>query len=199
MRWLTLILASAPVFAQLSAPNASGISLGHIHMIVADPEPHKKIWVDIFGAQVTSAGTLEMLKLPGVFLMVAKGRTPPTEGSDGSTVKHFGFLVKCYADTKAKLIAAGVTLATDNPANKQLIANFPDKIRVEFTEDAAMSGTIKFHHIHEVATDQEPARAWYVKTFGATAGKRGEWPNAMVPGGEVDFRKGDTAQAPTKG
>jgi catechol 2,3-dioxygenase-like lactoylglutathione lyase family enzyme len=204
MRRLTLnlssvILLSAPVFAQLAAPNASGVSLGHIHMIVADPEPHKKLWVDIFGAQVTSAGTLEMLKLPGVFLMVAKGRTPPTEGSDGSTVNHFGFLVKSYADTKAKLTAAGVGLATDNPANKQLIANFPDKIRVEFTEDAAIPGTIKFHHIHEVTTDQEPIRAWYVKTFGATAGKRGEWPNAMVPGGEVDFRKGDTAQAPTKG
>src|SRR5271154_904732 len=199
MRWLPLILASAPVFAQLSAPNASGISLGHIHMIVADPEPHKKIWVGIFGAEVTHSGTLEMLKLPGVFLMVVKGRTTPTEGSDGSTVNHFGFLVKNYAETKAKLTAAGVAFATDTPDKKQLIANFPDKIRVEFTEDASIAVPIKFHHIHVATTDQESLRSWYVKTFGATAGKRGEWPNAMVPGGEVDFRKADTAQAPTKG
>jgi len=200
MRWFTLILAAGPVFAQLSAPNASGISLGHIHMIVPDPEPHKKIWVGIFGAEVTNAGTLEMLKLPGVFLMVAKARTaPPTEGSDGSTVNHFGFLVKNYADTRAKLTAAGLTFATDTPAKKQLIANFPDKIRVEFTEDATITVPIKFHHIHVAATDQEPIRAWYVKTFGATAGQRGDWPNAMVPGGEVDFRKADTAAAATKG
>lgn len=200
MRWLILLVAStAAVFAQLSAPNASGVSLGHIHMIVADPEPHKKIWVDLFGAQVTSAGTLEMLKLPGVFLIIGKGRTPPTEGSDGSTVNHFGFLVKSYADAKAKLTGAGVSLATDTPANKQLIATFPDKIRIEFTEDATIAVRIKFHHIHMATTDQESVRAWYVKTFGATAGKRGEWPNAMVPGGEVDFRKVDTAMAPTKG
>jgi catechol 2,3-dioxygenase-like lactoylglutathione lyase family enzyme len=206
MRWYSLILvsailASAPAFGQLAAPNAIGISMGHVHMIVPDPEPHKKLWVGIFGAQVTNAGTLEMLKLPGVYLMVAKARTAPapTEGSDGSTVNHFGFLVKNYADVKAKLTAAGVGFATDTPAKKQLIANFPDKIRVEFTEDASINVPIKFHHIHVATTDQEGLRAWYVKMFGATGGMRGEWPNAMVPGGEVDFRKADTAAAPTKG
>jgi len=203
MRTLTLILAaailaSAPVFAQLAPPNASGITVGHVHMYVADPEPHKKIWVGMFGAEVTHSGTLEMLKLPGVFLMVVKSPAPRTEGSEGSTVNHFGFLVKSYADAKAKLTGAGLTLA-DNPAKKQFIATFPDKIRVEFTEDAAMNVPIKFHHIHVATTDQEPLRAWYVKTFGATAGQRGEWPDAMVPGGEVDFRKADTPQAPTKG
>src|ERR1700722_6652943 len=125
----SVILVSAPVFAQLAAPNASGVSLGHIHMIVADPEPHKKLWVDIFGAQVTSAGTLEMLKLPGVFLMVAKGRTPPTEGSDGSTVNHFGFLVKSYADTKAKLTAAGITNFPLDRPGKQFVAQLPEGVR----------------------------------------------------------------------
>jgi catechol 2,3-dioxygenase-like lactoylglutathione lyase family enzyme len=42
-------------------------------------------------------------------------------------------------------------------------------------------------------------RAWYVKTFGATAGKRGDFLAAKLPGGEVDFRKADTAPAATKG
>lgn len=200
MRWLMLFAVTATsLSAQLAAPNASGFSVGHIHLIVADPEEQKKLWVGVLGAEVTNAGSLEMLKLPGVFIVVGKARTAPAEGSDGSSVNHFGFLVKNYADLKAKFTAANLTLAMDRPENKQMIVNFPEKIRVEFTEDASLKTPIAFHHIHESTTDQEALQAWYVKTFGATAGKRGNFPGAMLPGGEVDFSKAQQAQAPTKG
>ena len=200
MRWLFLFAASAAsLFGQLAAPNDSGISLGHIHLLVADPEEQKKLWVGVLGAKITNAGTLEMLKLPGIFIVVGKARTAPTEGSDGSTVNHFGFLVQNYADLKAKLEAANVSFAMDRPANKQMIANFPEKVRVEFTEDASLKVPVAFHHIHEATTDQESLRAWYVKTFGASAGKRGNFPAAMIPGGEVDYLKSDSAPAATKG
>jgi catechol 2,3-dioxygenase-like lactoylglutathione lyase family enzyme len=200
MRWLCLFsVFTVSSFAQLPPPNESGVSMGHIHLLVADPDAHKKLWVGVLGAEVTQAGTLEMLKLPGVFVIVGKARTPPAEGSDGSTVNHFGFLVKSYAETKAKLVAANVELAADRPENKSMIANFPDKVRVELTEDASLKVPVTFHHIHISTTDQESLRDWYVKTFGATAGKRGNFPAAMIPGGEVDFSKAQQAQAPTKG
>src|SRR5262249_49871547 len=141
----------------------------------------------------------ELLKFPGVFLIVGKARTPATEGSDGSSVNHIGFLVKDYAEVKAKLAAAKVAFITDNPKTKQIMADFPDKVRVEFTEDASLRLPIAFHHIHVSAVDQENLRAWYVKTFGADAGKRGAFLAAMIPGGEVDFRKAEAAPAPTKG
>src|SRR5262249_52907023 len=70
---------------------------------------------------------------------------------------------------------------------------------VEFTEDASLKTPIAFHHIHEYAPDQEATRSWYVKTFGAAAGKRGNYPSANVPGGEVDFAKAQQPVAPTKG
>jgi len=200
MRLLSLLaISAAAAFGQTAAPNATGMSIGHIHLIVNDPDAHKKLWVGVLGAQVTSAGSLEMLKLPGVFVIVQKARTPVTDGSDGSTVNHFGFLVKSYADTKSKLTAAGVTFATDNDKGKQLMAEFPDKVRVELTEDANLKVPIQFHHIHLATTDQEASQAWYVKTFGGEAGKRGQFPAAMIPGGEVDFRKADQTAAPTKG
>ena len=66
--------------------------------------------------------------------MLQKARTAPTDGSDGSTVNHFGFLVKSYADIKAKLTAANIPLAMDNAQTKQIIATFPEKVRVEFHE-----------------------------------------------------------------
>jgi catechol 2,3-dioxygenase-like lactoylglutathione lyase family enzyme len=200
MRSLLLIAAlAAPLAAQLAAPNEAGVSMGHVHLMVADPEVQKKLWVDMLGAEVTHTGSLEMLKLPGIFIVVGKARTPPTEGSDGSTVNHIGFLVKSYPDMKAKLAAAKLELASDNATTKQLMVNFPDKLKVEFTEDASIAVPITLHHIHNATTDPEKLRAWYVKTFGAKAGTRGAFLAAMIPGGEVDFRKAEQAQAPTKG
>lgn len=201
MRWLLVFAASAAsLLAQTAAPNDSGVSIGHMHLILGDPDAHQKLWVGVLGAEVTNAGTLEMLRLPGVFIVLGKARTPPAEGTDGSTVNHFGFLVKSAADTKAKLIAAGVTsFPIDRPEQKQFIADFPEKVRVEFTEDSSLKVPIAFHHIHIATTDVDSLRAWYVKTFGAKAGKRGDFLAAMLPGGEVDFRKADAAPAPTKG
>jgi len=49
------------------------------------------------------------------------------------------------------------------------------------------------------AENQEAVRDWYVKTFGATAGKRGQFPAGFIPGGEVDVMKATAAVAPTKG
>jgi catechol 2,3-dioxygenase-like lactoylglutathione lyase family enzyme len=200
MRWIFLIAISAvSLFAQLAAPNESGVSLGHIHLMVADPEVQNKLWVGVLGAEVTHAGTLELLKLPGIFLIVGKARTPPSEGTDGSMVNHFGFLVKSYAETKTRLTAAGLTFATDNAATRQLMVNFPDKVKVEFTEDASLQVPLAMHHIHMSTPDMEKLRTWYVKTFGAKPGTRGNFLSALFNGGQVDFRKAQQAEAPTKG
>ena len=200
MRCLFLFaLSAASLFAQLSAPNDSGVALGHIHLMVADPDAQKKLWVDVLGAEVTHAGSLELLKLPGIFIIVGKARTPPTEGTEGSMVNHFGFLVGSYAETKAKLVAAGLDFALDNAANHQLIANFPDKVKVEFTEDASLKVPLAMHHIHLSTPGAEKLRAWYVKIFGARPGTRGAFLAALFNAGEVDFRKVEQAQAPTKG
>lgn len=188
----------SPMFGQVAAPNAAGISVGHVHLMVADPEEHKKLWVGVLGAQVTNAGSLEMLKFPGLFVIVQKARMPG-EGSDGSVVNHFGFLVKSYAEMKSKLTAAGLTFSMDNEKTHQIIAVFPDKVRVEFSEDANLKVPIQFHHIHLSNPNQESARDWYVKTFGGEAGTRGAFPAAKFPIGEVDVAKAAEAQAPTKG
>jgi catechol 2,3-dioxygenase-like lactoylglutathione lyase family enzyme len=199
MRLLCLIAAAASLVAQTTSPNAMGISIGHIHLIVGDPDAQRKLFVDMLGGEVKHAGPLEMWKFPGAYIVVQKARTAPPDGSDGSTVNHFGFLVKSYAETKAKLAAAGVPFSKDSAQNKQVTAIFPEKILVEFSEDATITTPIKFHHIHVATTDQETLRDWYVKTFGADSGKRGIFPASKFPGGEVDFLKAETAAAPTKG
>jgi catechol 2,3-dioxygenase-like lactoylglutathione lyase family enzyme len=198
MRWLCVLVASAAtMFAQLAPPNDAGVSMGHIHLTVPDPDAQMKVWVDVLGATISKAGPLNLVKLPGIFIIVSKAAS--TDGSDGSSANHIGFLVKDYAGLKAKLAAANIPTVFDLEKNKQIMVSFPDKVRVEFNEDASIDAPVIFHHIHLTATDPAALQAWYVKTFGAEATTRRNLPAAKIPGGEVDFLKAKDAPAPTKG
>jgi len=198
-RFSILAALAGGLFAQLPTPNQSGVSLGHVHLMVEDPDAQKKIWMEALGAEATHTGTLELLRLPGIYIIVGKARTAPTEGSDGSTVNHIGLAVKDLTAVKTKLDALHIESASVNGNAKQIMAQFPEKVTVELTEDPALPTAVAMHHIHLATPDPENQRAWYVKTFGARAGTRGNFLAAFIPGGEVDARKTQDAQAPTKG
>ena len=199
MRWLTvlpvLLVIHAPLAAQLPAPNEAGVSAGHLHMMVRDPDAHKKIWVDVLGAQVVNAGTLELLKLPGIFLVLGKGDT--AEGSEGSAVDHFAFRARDLPAVKAKLAAAGVPIVRDDP--REIVAMFPDKVKVEFYAAPTLTVPLEHFHVHFFTSDPDALRAWYAKHFGAAVTKDGNATVQGVPGIAFSVRKTDTAQAGTKG
>jgi catechol 2,3-dioxygenase-like lactoylglutathione lyase family enzyme len=200
MRWILLIaVSSATMFAQLAAPNASGISYGHVHMFVNDPDAEKKIWVDLLGARPTNTGALQLMSIPGAMVIASKGQKPPTGGSEGSTVPYVSFHVKNYADTKTKLTSANVKLLKDDPRSKTLLAEFPEGVRFEFAEDPTQAAPVAFHHVEIASVNPASLRDWYVKMFSGTKGKRGRALTAMFPGGAIYFEKAATAGAPTKG
>ena len=105
-------------------------------MMVRDPEAHKKIWVEALGAQVVKSGSLELLKLPGIFLVL--GKAEPAEGSEGSSVDHFAFRAKDLPATKAKLGCAPASPSRATTA-MEIVAMFPDKVKVEFYAAPALS------------------------------------------------------------
>src|SRR6185436_11906777 len=177
-------------YAQLTAPNDSGIAIGHIHLLSKDPEAQKKIWVEALGAQVTKTGTLEMLRLPGVYIIINKAE--PSAGSVGSTADHFGLSVKDLDETKAKLAALNVQV--QGP-----FVSMPDGLRIELLEDKSQTMPVAMHHIHLTTENGEMLRQWYVKTFDAGVGSRRNLPSAMFNGNEVDFLPARTTPAPTKG
>jgi catechol 2,3-dioxygenase-like lactoylglutathione lyase family enzyme len=192
---IAFLISAEPVRSQLPAPNAAGVSAGHMHMMVRDPAAHKKIWVDLFGAQVVNSGTLELLKLPGIFLVLSKAE--PVEGSEGSTLDHFAFRVQDLAGTSAKLKAAGIPLTRDDAM--EIVAIFPDKVKVEFYPAPTLSVPVEHFHAHFYAADVDALRAWYVKHFGAAMPTTTNANATGVPGISFSFRKTDAAQAPTKG
>jgi predicted enzyme related to lactoylglutathione lyase len=183
-----VLLLPAPAFAQLTPMNESGVTMGHIHLLVPDPEAHKKLWVDLFGAQVAKTGALEFLKLPGIVLLINKGQ--PAKATGEPTADHFALAVRDLAATKSKLAAAGIQM----PDGK--IAEFPDGVRVEFIEDKNMGIPVAFHHFHIFAADADALRDWYVKIFGGV--KFPDGPN--FPGGQMYFTaQSDPPRVPTKG
>ena len=186
---LFFILISTTAFAQLTPTNEAGVTIGHIHWLVPDPEAHKFLWVDLFGAQVTNAGTLEIIKLPGIVILI----NPPQKGAipGEPTADHAAFVVRDLAETKKKLETANIRFSAGSD-----IANFPDGVRVEFIEDRNLQVPIAFHHFHIYAADANALQDWYVKTFGGVKFPAG--PN--FPGGEVRFTtQQDPPRVPSKG
>ena len=72
MRVLTLLLGcSLSVWAQLPAPNANGVSAGHHIVLVRDADASNKFWTAL-GAQPAEFGTLNLVKFPGILMLVRK-------------------------------------------------------------------------------------------------------------------------------
>jgi len=192
---VALLAAAAPAQAQLVAPNASGVAMGHVHLIVREVATHRKFWSDLGGTPVKN-GTLEMVQFPGVFILLRQGT--PTGGSVGSTVNHIGFHVKDIKAALAKWRAAGITAElTQRPDQAWIVS--PDDVRVEILENTALATPMAFHHIHLQSNVMPEMRAWYVKTFGAEPGKRGAFETAELPGVSVSMMPSDTAMEKTAG
>jgi hypothetical protein len=174
---VALTVSGAPAFAQLAAPDAAGVSLGAVYYTVPDVDAHKKIWVDHFGAKPVKIGTTEMLKMPGVFIVLKQGQ--PAAGT--ALVNHLGIWAKDLNPTRAKLLAAGIASAT--PGNQFI--DLPNGLRLEFIDDPAGPEQPSAHHIHYFVANAQAGtdgRAWYMKTFGATENSRrnGAVPSALL-------------------
>jgi catechol 2,3-dioxygenase-like lactoylglutathione lyase family enzyme len=193
---VALSAAGPSVSAQLGTANARGVSIGHVHLTVRDPAGHQKLW-QLIGAGVARSGSLDLLTFPGLFVALTQGTA--ADGSEGSTVNHFGFAVRNVDEIRAKLSAAGLPTVQELVNPKRWVTMFPDNVKVEFVEVPALPVPIAGHHLHISTTDMEPLRAWYVNTFGGASETRRGFPSAVFDGGEVDMIQAQTPQAPTKG
>jgi catechol 2,3-dioxygenase-like lactoylglutathione lyase family enzyme len=209
---LLAALAAVPVGAQLPAPNASGVSMGHLHLTARDVGVQKKFWTEVMGASVVKLGPAEVMKLPDVLVMFRQGE--PSGGTKGSVINHLGFRVKDMEATVARMKAAGANFITrtevaggratgdifHNEAAKQVQAFVmgPDELKIELIEDT-MTVPLAHHHIHYFSHVPLEEVAWYVKMFGAKGGKRGAFDAADLPGVNLSFTNSTDTVVGTKG
>jgi catechol 2,3-dioxygenase-like lactoylglutathione lyase family enzyme len=189
------LFAVAPLSAQLLAPNSTGAAMGHIHLNVHDVDAQQRFWTEVGGTLVHNE-KLVMVQFPGVYIILRKQDS--TGGTVGSRVNHFGFHVKNMEQSLTKWRAAGLKIENGNNP-QQVFLNAPDDIRIEILEDPSIAAPIAMHHVHLFVPDTLAAQSWYVKNFGAVAGKRGMFDTANLPGVEIAFTKNEMALAPTKG
>ena len=115
----------ARVAGQLAAPGASGIVMGHVHLAVHDLEAHRRFWAALGGTPVQN-GALQLIQFPGTFVMLRQGE--PTAGTVGSTIDHFGFLVKSCG-MAAEIAGGRIEDEPERVPRVYLIG--PDDVRVE--------------------------------------------------------------------
>ncbi|HEY7300043.1 MAG TPA: VOC family protein [Xanthobacteraceae bacterium] len=207
--------------AQLFAPNSSGVSMGHLHYFVRDVAKNRKFWIDL-GATPVMLGTREVLRFPGVTVLLTQGN--PSGNSEGSVVDHVGFRVPNVRRLMEKMVDAGYKVQLSGSLTGK-VGNVwaPEGERIELLEDQSinvkfapdqgayvpppkMTVPITLHHIHLYvpAGAIAEAKAWYVKEFGAAPGKRYKteeppYEAADLPGVNLNFAAAHGALKPTKG
>ena len=166
------VLAAAcatPAFAQLGERNQLGVRMGHVHLFVRDVNAHKRFWTEQLGARIVQNGTLELLELPGIYVVLTQAADPPPPA--GAIVDHFGFFVKDFPAELVRWKAAGIGIEpTENPNEVYLLA--PDGIRVEVYGEPMLQQRIAVTHVHLYPHDVPAIKAWYVKVLGANPGWR---------------------------
>lgn len=188
-------LAAAAAGAPLAPPNASGVTMGHLHIKTPGVERQRAFWVDGLGAQPGKFGPHHLLKIPGAYVLIQQGEQGA--GTDGSTVGHIGLKVRDLKATLERLKKAGFEVP--EPGARQAMFDGPDGVRIELTGDPALSGPVALHHLHFYTPAPDETQAWYARIFGAVPGKRGQFDAADVPGANLTFSRSEVPPAPTRG
>src|SRR5262245_57902273 len=104
--------------AQLAAPNAQGVAIGHVHVFTTDVAAQSRFWTTL-GGKITQRGKLTLAEFPGIYLVLEPQH--PSGGTVGTTLNHFGFWVKDFDASVARWKAAGLPWepVTTNPAQGQ--------------------------------------------------------------------------------
>src|SRR3954468_19529692 len=193
---LATVTTPTPALAQLAQPADSGVVMGHLHLAVKNLDAQRTFWAALGGTPVQN-GALALIQFPGTFVMLRQAQ--PTGGTVGSAIKPVGFLVKDMSSWMGGGQAAGVKMELPQPRPTQVYLIGPDDVRVEILEDKTIDVPLKMHHLHFYIPSPLETQAWYVKTFGAAAGKRGQFDAADLPGVNLTFAKADSATIGTKG
>lgn len=210
------VLAGAvvPANAQPVAAQGGPVVYGHHHLTVTDVEAAKKFWVGALGGTAGTLATNHAAVFTNVIVLFRQGS--PSGGTKGSGVNHIGFGVPNLRAALDRVKAAGFPVITraeapptlsvqDDiafvPDQKTSIAFVmaPDDVKVELVEVKTQPTPMALHHIHYFTPQVEAMKAWYVQTFGATAGMRGSFQAADLPGVNLTFSPAPGGVAATKG
>jgi predicted enzyme related to lactoylglutathione lyase len=196
------ILAALPAAAQLAPPNSAGVTMGHVHYTVKDVAAQMRFWKDALGGIEVHNGPLQMIRMPGVYILFREGDV--TGPQEGATVEHVSFTVKNLKESMADWHARGIGIVqANNPLQCYVLG--PEDVRVEILQDPATPRQLQMNHIHLHSTDIPAMQAWYEKAFGFPTTKVPMLTSSNlqqiseVPGSSLHYARETKPSFPTKG
>ncbi len=171
---IVALLTATSLPAQLTPPNAAGVTLGHIHLIVKDVDAQTRFLVDMLGGTVVKNDKLTEIQFPGVYILLRQGDS--SGPNETAVVDHFGFIIRDLPPFIEKWKAAGlkVTQAAAARLHNQAYVTGPEGTHVEIFGDPSLTTPVQMDHIHYyLPPDDVPAiQAWYAKMFGLVPSTR---------------------------
>ena len=214
---LTAVTGAGAARADVAAPNATGVSMGHLHFFVDDVAANRDFWIRLGGTPESSV-LGDVVVMPGVLVAISERPADSPAAVTTSVVDHVAFRVASLA----AIAARGLVLepAAGFPGIASAMA--PNGIRVELFEEGTATnvgfepefqdevaerhnrplvGVIDSHHLHMYLPEEQvqSARDWYVAHFGAVPGMRWRYTAADVPGMNLNFSAAEDTRAPTRG
>jgi extradiol dioxygenase family protein len=180
--------------------SAQGVSMGHVHFNTGDPQAHRKFWTLLGANPASPIGSNDVYSVQNAFILVRKQE--PSGPMAGSIIPHIGFRVFDLGNTLTRCRAEGYKVLTPSEVTmKTHKANVlgPDDVNIELLADTSLRVPVAVHHIHFYNSPVDSTRGWYVRTFGAAAGKREIFEAADLPGINLSFSPSETKPAGTKG
>lgn len=195
----TVLLVAHPLSAQVSAPNALGVSAGHEHFRAVDLDAADRFWTSLGGVH-TFVGKRQIVKFPGVMVMVARAtpEAPVTGGTEGSIIDMIGFRVKNLKHTLSTLAAAGYKPLANSSAKRAYVMG-PHEAKVQLVEAPSLSTPVATDALVMKVPNPAEAAAWYAKWFGARVVTRGKDTYAEIPGMDLRFEATKEPVAGTRG
>lgn len=207
----------SPAGAELAAPNAAGVAMGHLHYVVRDVEANRRFWIAL-GGEPKRFGANEVVSFPDVLVFLRQGE--PSGGTEGSVVNHVAFRVRSLEAVEA----AGFEVHYNEQYPGVASVITPEGERIELFDDERATNLwfepqretdepsvarhnrkidtpIVSHHVHLHVPEGEieAARDWYARHFGGVAGKRWRYDATDLPGINLNFSAAPAAVAPTRG
>jgi predicted enzyme related to lactoylglutathione lyase len=196
---LLILGVSAPLLAQLPAPNTDGVSAGHHIFRAKDVDAANKFWMTL-GGEPAALATIKLMKFPGVLLFISAPRganpAPSLGGNHGTTVEFITFKVKDLKASAAKWSEAGIQAKIENGA-ATIVG--PDDVQVRIVEDTNLSAPIASDGLVMNVANVAEVSAWYAKWFGAKISKSGSDTIGEIPGARIVFRVTKDPIAPMRG
>jgi extradiol dioxygenase family protein len=146
-----LLVFGSPARAQVAAPNATGMSMGHLHYHVENVEAQKRFWIAL-GGQPIRVGSIEAMKFPDILIFLTEADTSGT--SEGSVLDHIGFKVPHIEPVLEKLREAGATVIDSDYKNVRNVLT-PDGDRIELFAELTENA---YFHLDEGQVDEVAER-----------------------------------------